>query len=64
MVGIGKRDASSPRRAHPYIALLVGGQDHWHGLGMDRLDHCIGGCCQETVAQMVALDGLLLKLPP
>jgi hypothetical protein len=31
---------------------------------MDRLDHCIGGCCQEAVAQIVALDGLLLKLPP
>jgi hypothetical protein len=29
---------SSHGRAHPDITLLVGGQDHRHGLRMDRLD--------------------------
>jgi hypothetical protein len=28
-----------PWRPHPGIALLVGRQDHRHGLGVDRLDH-------------------------
>jgi hypothetical protein len=33
-----------PRRAHPDVALLIGQQDYWHGLGMDRLDHGIWRC--------------------
>ncbi len=27
-----------PWRLHPYVALLIGRQDHRHGLGMDRRD--------------------------
>jgi hypothetical protein len=28
-------------RAHPDVAFLVRGEDDWHGLFMDRLDHGI-----------------------
>jgi hypothetical protein len=38
-----------PRRAHPHIALLVGGQNHRHRLRMDRLDD---ERCEEAVDQM------------
>jgi len=30
-----------PRCAHPDIALFIVGQDHWHGLRMNRLDYRI-----------------------
>jgi hypothetical protein len=34
-----KRDAPHPTGARTDIALLIGRQDHRHGLRMDRLDH-------------------------
>ena len=45
--------ASHPTvRAHPNVPLFVGGQDHRHRLGMDRLDHRVRGCREEAVDLM------------
>jgi hypothetical protein len=41
-----------PRRAHPNIPLLVGGQDHRHGLGMDRLDNGVRRSREDAVGLM------------
>jgi hypothetical protein len=41
-----------PRRTHPDVALFIGGQDHRHGLGMDRLDHRVRCCRQEALDEM------------
>jgi hypothetical protein len=48
-------------RAHPNVALLVGRQDHRHGLGMDRLDHRVRCCRQEAIDVMRAGNGLGLS---
>ena len=49
-----------PRRAHPDVPLLVGRQDHRHGLGVDRLDHRVRRRRQEAVDEMRAGDRLRL----
>src|SRR5262245_36311199 len=36
-------------RAHPNVTLLIGRQDHRHGLGMDRLDDRVRRRRQEAV---------------
>jgi len=41
-----------PRRTHPDIALLIGGQDHRHRLVMDRRDDRVQRGCQEAVDLM------------
>ncbi|MCP1776034.1 hypothetical protein ABIF65_006797 [Bradyrhizobium japonicum] len=41
-----------PRRVHPNVALLIGRQDHRHGLRMDRLDHRVRRCRQKPVDLM------------
>ena len=38
-----------PWRAHPHVTLLVHSQDHRHRLQMDRVDDCVGRCCQEAI---------------
>ena len=50
-----------PWRAHPDVALLVGRQDHRHGLGMDRLNDGVGRGRQETIDQMRARNGFRLS---
>ena len=41
-----------PRRTHPNVAFLVGGQDHWHRLRMDRFDDGVRRRRQEAVDLM------------
>ncbi len=43
-----------PRRPHPDVSLFVCGQDHRHGLGMDRLDEGVRCRGQEPINQMRA----------
>ena len=43
-----------PRCAHPHVSLFVGGQDHRHRLGMDRLHHRIRRSRPEAVHLMSA----------
>jgi hypothetical protein len=38
-----------PRRPHPDVPFLIGGQDHRHGLGMDRPDDRIRRRRQEAI---------------
>ena len=47
-----------PRRAHPDIALLVGRQDHRHGLGVDRHYDGVRRRRQEAVDEMRPGDRL------
>ena len=46
---------------HPDIAFLVGGQDHRHGLGMDRLDHRVRRCREKTIDLMRPRHRLRLR---
>ena len=45
-----------PWRAHPHVPYFVGGQDHRHGLGMDRLDDRVRRRRQKAVDQVRAGD--------
>ena len=47
-----------PWRTHPYVALLISRQDHWHGFGMGRLDDGVRLGRQEAVEQMAASTGV------
>jgi hypothetical protein len=49
-----------PGRAHPHIALLLGRQDHWHRLRVDRLDHRVWCRGQEAIDEMRPRDRLRL----
>jgi hypothetical protein len=51
----------APRRAHPHVPLFVGGQDHRHGLGMDRLDHRVRRCREKTIDLMRPWHWLRLR---
>ena len=53
--------ASSPRRAHPHVALLIGRQDHRHCLGMDRLDDDVRCRRQKAVDLMRPWHRLRLR---
>ena len=46
-----------PWRAHPDVALLIGRQDHRHGLRMDRLDDRVRRCREKAVDLVRARDG-------
>ncbi len=52
-----------PRRPHPGVSLFVCGQDHRHGLGMDRLDDGVRCRGQEPINQMRALNGVSTWCP-
>jgi hypothetical protein len=41
-----------PWCAHPDITFFVGGQDHRHGLRMDRLDYRVWRCREKTIDLM------------
>jgi hypothetical protein len=43
-----------PWRPHPNVALLIGRQDHWHCLGMNRRDHAVRLGCEKTVDEVRA----------
>jgi hypothetical protein len=50
-----------PRCAHPYVAFFIGGQDHRHGLRVDRLDHRVRRCREKTVDLMRPRPRLRLR---
>ncbi len=49
-----------PRRAHPHVVFLLCGQDHRHGLWVDRFNDRVWRRRQEAVDQMRAGDRLRL----
>src|ERR1700741_3671267 len=53
--------ASLPRSTHPHIVLLIGGQDHRHGLGMDWFDYGIRRGRQEAIDLMRPRNGFRLR---
>jgi hypothetical protein len=60
--GIGRWSAFLvPRRLHPGVVLLFGGQRHRHCSPMDRLDNVIRRCCQKSVNQVRAGGRLRLR---
>jgi len=63
LIGAAHRDLEHrhgliPWRPQPVVALLVGRQDHRHGLRMDRRDHRIRRRRQEAVNEMRPGDRL------
>ena len=51
-----------PRRAHPNVAFLLGGEDHRHGLRMYRRNYVVRFRCQQATKLTPRCSTLLLPL--